>query len=146
LLNPDLRVDFLVGATNFLQFGFALGSFSESPSTFTSFQVFDSSNNLLASSTVSGLYTLPDGVNRSSFPEGLINVIFSGTASYALFDFSSDGGRYIIDNFEGTFGGNEVNIPEPSSTLGILTLGVLSAGSCFNRQLSQAKKSNKQDN
>ncbi|TRU81165.1 MAG: PEP-CTERM sorting domain-containing protein [Microcystis novacekii Mn_MB_F_20050700_S1] len=140
LLNPDLRVDFLVGAKDFLKFGFALNSGSERPGTFASFQVFDSSNNLLASSNVPGLYS------PSSFPEGLINVNFLGTASYALFNFSSDFGRYIIDNFEGTYGTTEVeSVPEPASTLGILALGVLAAGSCFNRKLSQGKKS-KQDN
>ncbi|MFM7713411.1 MAG: PEP-CTERM sorting domain-containing protein, partial [Microcystis sp.] len=37
------------------------------------------------------------------------------------------------------------SVPEPDSTLGILALGVLAAGSCFNRKLSQAKES-KQDN
>ncbi len=45
------RVDFLVGAKDFLKFGFALNSGSEGSGTFASFQVFDSSNNLLASST-----------------------------------------------------------------------------------------------
>jgi hypothetical protein len=69
-----------------------------------------------------------------------------GTASYALFDFNSDFGRYIIDNFEGTYGTTEVeSVPEPASTLGILALGVLAAGSCFNRQLSQGKKSKQED-
>jgi hypothetical protein len=139
LLNPDLRVDFLVGAKDFLKFGFALNSGSEGPGTFASFQVFDSSNNLLASSNVPGLYS------PSSFPEGLINVNFLGTASYALFNFSSFG-RYIIDNFEGTYGTTEVeSVPEPASTLGILALGVLAAGSCSKQKLSQEKKS-KQDN
>lgn len=140
MLNPDLRVDFLVGAKDFLKFGFALSSGSEGPGTFASFQVFDSSSNLLASSTVPGLYS------PSSFPEGLINVNFLGTASYALFNFNSDTGRYIIDNFEGTYGTTEVeSVPEPASTLGILALGVLAAGSCSKQKLSQGKKS-KQDN
>lgn len=127
LLAPDLKVNFLVGAKDFLKFGFALDSFSESPNTYTSFKVFDSSNNLLASSTVYGLYS------PSSFPEGLINVNFSGTASYALFDFSSDMGRYIIDNFEGKYGTTEA-IPEPSSMLGLLALGGLGLTSLKRKQ------------
>lgn len=143
-LNPDLRVDFLVGAKDFLKFGFALNSTSESPGSFASFQVFDSSNNLIASSTVPGLYTLPDGINPSSFPEGLVNVNFSGEASYALFNFSSDFGRYIIDDFEGTFGTSEVGakVPEPSSKLGIFALGFLILGSHSKKKLLKRKNSN----
>ena len=113
----DLRVDFLIGAEEFLQFGFALDDFTETPNTWTSFEVYDAGGNLLASDFELGLYTLPDGVNPSSFPEGMINVSFLGTASYALFDFNNDvsgGQRYIIDNFEGTFGSTEVGVPEPS--------------------------------
>jgi hypothetical protein len=140
LLNPDLRVDFFLGATDFLNFGFALNSFSEGPGTFASFQVFDSSNNLLASSTVPGLYS------PSSSPEGLINVSFLGTASYALFNFSSDAGRYIIDDFEGTYGTTEVtSVPEPSSVLGLLAIGALGTGSMLKQKLAKAKKSNKAD-
>ncbi len=113
----DLRVDFLIGAEDFLQFGFALDDFSETANTWTSFEVYDAGDNLLASDFELGLYTLPDGTNPSTFPEGMINVSFLGTASYALFDFNNDasgGQRYIIDNFEGTFGSTEVGVPEPS--------------------------------
>jgi len=116
LLSTDLRVDFLVGATGSLRFGFALNSQSEGPETVASFYVYDAANALLASSTMPGLYTYPDGINPSSYPEGVIDLAFTGTAAYALFDFSSVYGRYIIDNFEGRFGTTEV-VPEPASLL-----------------------------
>lgn len=126
----DLRVDFLVGAIDYLQFGFALDDFSETINTWANFEVYDAVGNLLASDFEYGLYTLPNGVNRSSFPEGMINVSFLGTASYALFDFNNDvsgGQRYIIDNFEGTFGSTEVDVPEPS-LLALMFIGLLGMG------------------
>jgi len=130
LLNPDLRVDFLNMAKNSLKFGFALNSDSENSTTYTAFNVYDAGGNLIDSDTKFGLYTKPDGINDSDFPEGEILVAFSGIASYALFDFSSDYGRYIIDNFEGTYGSTEVpRVPEPSSLLllggGLVGLGML---------------------
>lgn len=118
LLNPDLRVDFLTKAKDSLKFGFALDSSSPGADTWTSFYVYDATGNLLASDTKFGLYTKPDGVNDSNFPEGQISVNFSGVAAYALFDFNSESGRYIIDNFEGTYGSTEVpTVPEPSTLL-----------------------------
>ncbi|XWK89171.1 MAG: PEP-CTERM sorting domain-containing protein [Phormidium sp.] len=134
LLPVDLRVDFLVGAENYLKFGFALNSGTESPQTFTSFQVYDRNNNLLASDLEYGRYTYPNGTMPSSFPEGVIETNFTGVAAYALFNFSSDFGRYLIDNFEGNFGTTEVSVPEPASTLGLLALGTLGAGSMLKRQ------------
>ncbi len=113
LLSPDLRVDFLVGAVGSLSFGFALNSFTEDDTA--SFYVYDAADNLLASVAQFGLYTLPDGINPSNYPEGYISTSFSGVGSYALFDFTSDFGRYIIDDFEGTFGTTEV--PEPTTLL-----------------------------
>jgi hypothetical protein len=125
LLNPDLRVDFLNMAKDFLKFGFALDSDSENANTWTTFYVYDAGGNLLASQTKAGLYTYPDGTNPSNYPEGEISVTFSGTARYALFDFSSDYGRYIIDNFEGTYGSTEVpRVPEPGTLL-LLGLGLM---------------------
>ena len=124
----DLRVDFLIGAIDYLTFGFALDDFSETSDTWASFSVYDSSDTLLASDFEMGLYTLPDGINQSNFPEGIIDVTFAGTAAYALFDFNNHvtgGQRYIIDNFEGTFGSTE--IPEPLS-LSLLAIGLLGLG------------------
>jgi hypothetical protein len=126
LLDPDLRVDFLVGATGSLSFGFALNSFMESPGTFASFAVYDAGDNLLGSSMELGLFTMTSG-GMSSFPEGELTVNFSGTAAFALFDFESDLGRYIIDNFEGTFGTTEIREPWPPLllSLGLVTVALL---------------------
>jgi hypothetical protein len=117
-LNPDLRVDFLNLAKDYLKFGFALDSGSENNNTWASFYVYDADGNLIASQSKFGLYTYPNGFNKSNYPEGEISVTFSGIASYALFDFDSDYGRYIIDNFDGTYGSTEVPqkpVPEPAS-------------------------------
>ena len=116
----DLRVDFLRKAQDYLNFGFALDDFSETPNTWAEFWVYDSAGNLIAHDFEYGLYTLPDGVTQSSYPEGMIETTFSGIASYALFDFNNDasgGQRYIIDNFEGRFGSTEVppSVPAPGA-------------------------------
>ncbi len=119
-ISPDLRVDFLVGAVGTLQFGFALNTPREFIDGVT-FDVFDGSDTLLASANLLAAFTTPDGINPSSFPEGLLSVSFAGTAAYATFDFSSfTASRYIIDNFEGTFGSTE--IPEPP-LLALLAMG-----------------------
>jgi hypothetical protein len=118
LLIPDLRVDFLTQARGYLKFGFALDSHSEGPNTYAHFRVFDAADNIIASDEQLGLYTYPNGTDPSDFPEGQIDVTFSGVAAYALFNFSSDSGRYIIDNFEGTYGTTEVApVPEPTTML-----------------------------
>ena len=72
-------------------------------------------DNLLGTASVVGLF------GTSDFPEGIVSLAFDGEAAYATFNFTSGGGRYIIDNFEGTFG-SAVPVPEPSS-LGLLALG-----------------------
>ncbi|MBF2028438.1 MAG: PEP-CTERM sorting domain-containing protein [Oscillatoriales cyanobacterium C42_A2020_001] len=117
LLDPDLRVDFLEGAAGSIRFGFALNSFTESANTFTAFQLFDSTGSLLASAQQAGIFG-----STSTFPEGQIEVGFAGIAAYGLFNFSSDNGRYIIDNFDGTFGSTEdidsAAVPEPMTIAG----------------------------
>lgn len=121
-LNPDLRVDFLNGAVGTLRFGFALLS-SASPSYFANFRVFDANNNELGSATTAGAYTATS-FGQSDYPEGIVTVNFSGLAAYGLFNFESEGGRYLMDNFEGTFGSTEAaeiaaggtDTPEPATT------------------------------
>ena len=134
LTNPDLRVDFLNGAAGSLRFGFALDDFIETANTWVSFEVYDINDNLLGSDFELGFYTLPDGTNQSSFPEGIIEVNFSGLAAYALFDFNNDvtgGQRYIIDNFEGIFGstedppGNVVPVPAAVWLFGSGLIGLI---------------------
>ena len=127
LLNPDLRVDFLNGAIGPLSFGFSLDSSFSDPSFFASIEVFNSDGNLIGSASQVGNFTItvpPSGL--SSFPEGLVTVDFSGAASFATFDFTSEFGRYIIDNFEGTFGSTEdVTVPEPGSLVLLVSAGFL---------------------
>jgi hypothetical protein len=110
LQDPDLRIEFLAGALRQLSFAFALLSDAEGPGTFASVAVYDIEDNLLGTSAAPGLFTMTQA-GTSSFPEGILTVNFAGTASYGHFNFSSDFGRYIIDNVEGAFGASE--IPEP---------------------------------
>jgi len=119
-LDPDLRADFLNGATGSLAFGFALNSGVESDDYFASLSVFDAAGNLLGSESVVGVF------GTSDYPEGLVSVAFQGTAAYATFNFTSEFGRYIIDNFEGAFGSREVPVPEPAG-LGLLAAGILAS-------------------
>lgn len=120
LLNPDLMVNFLIGATGSLSFGYAVSS----PGTTLTFSVYDSSNTLLASIFSTPSYT-PTSMGFSSFEEALVSLPFTGTAMYALFDYSTSG-RYILDNFSGTFGSAETPTPTPEpGTLLLLGSGVL---------------------
>lgn len=120
LLNPDLMVNFLSGATGSLSFGYAVSS----PGTTLTFSVYDSTNTLLASIFSTPSFT-PTSMGFSSFEEALVSLTFTGTASYALFDYSTSG-RYILDNFSGTFGsaGTPTPAPEPGTLL-LLGSGVL---------------------
>jgi hypothetical protein len=132
LLNPDLRVAFLRGAVGSLSFGFALNSLTANPAFFASIRVFDASNNLLAQQSVAGAFTTTSS-GQSSFPEGLLTVSFAGTAAFATFDFTSQFGRFIIDDFSGTFGSTErpPAVPEPA-TLALIGIGL--AGLAFSRR------------
>ena len=131
-ISPDLRVDFLNGAASNINFGFAMNT-SQGNADGVTFSVFDAANNLLVSAFQLADFTLPNGTDPSDFPEGIMNVNFSGIAAYATFDFSDvTADRYIIDNFSGTFGSTE-SIPEPS-TLALLGVGLIGLG------LSRKKK------
>jgi len=76
-LDPDLRADFLNGATGSLAFGFALNSGVESDDYFASLSVFDAAGNLLGSESVARVF------GGSDFPDdvGNGNEIESGRAS-----------------------------------------------------------------
>lgn len=121
-LNPDLRVDFLHGATGSIQFGFAVNAMAAGPSVFASLELFDALNNSLGSATVLGA-RFPIPPIQSTFTEGQLTLGFSGTAAYGLFNFSSSSttGRYFLDNFTGTFGSTET-VPEPRS-IGLVVFG-----------------------
>lgn len=107
-LSPDLRVDFPLGAVGSLGFGFAMSAGSESPTLNVTFRVYDAADTLLGSVTQLAAYTQPVPPTDSSFPEALVSLSFGGTAAYATFDFDdTDAARYILDNFNGTFGSTE---------------------------------------
>ena len=97
LLAPDLRIDFLSGASRRLQFGFAVNSGVAVGNA--SVKVFDAQNNQIAAETVGAAYTNTP-LGRSSFPEAVLDVAFTSQAAYATLDFSAQFGRYILDNVE----------------------------------------------
>lgn len=136
LLNPDLRVDFLRRATGSLTFGYALDSSVSAPAYFGSIRLFDTGGIEIASASQQGAFTTtipPTGL--SSFPEGEISVSFAGEAAYAIFDFTSEFGRYIVDDVAGTFGSTErPPLPEPAT---LVLLGVGLAGLGFSRRMKK---------
>ncbi|NNL67553.1 MAG: PEP-CTERM sorting domain-containing protein [Myxococcales bacterium] len=129
LLDPDLRVDFLNGASGSIGFGFALLSEIAGPGTFASIELFDADDDPLGEEGQEGTFTFTPG-GLSDFPEGRIELPFSGVAAYGLFDFGSEGGRYIIDDFEGTFGSTET-VPEPR--LALLWAAVAASSALYRR-------------
>ena len=133
LLGSDLRVDFLIGAEGTLGFGFAM-SLQTGLVDGVTFSVYDGLDVLLGTTSVLSDFTVLGGGGSSLFPEGLASLSFSGVAAYATFDFSNVvANRYIIDNFQGTFGSTEVSVPEPG-TLALLAIGLFGMG------LSRRKK------
>lgn len=136
LISPDLRVDFMNGAVGSISFGYALNSTTEDDQA--SFSLFDSSDALIASQSSTGVFTSTES-GTSSFPEGSINLNFGGVAAYGIFDFTSDSGRFIIDNFEGTFGSTEnitppETVPEPASILGLAAIGAIASGGALKKK------------
>jgi hypothetical protein len=129
-LDPDLRVDFLHGAVDFIAFGFATAGFSSSSG---SFELFDSLDNSLGSARILEEVFDIGGDRFSGFPEGEINLSFGGVAAYGLFDFSQEHGRYIIDNFEGTYGSTEPTNPVPEPVTVVL-FGIGVAGLMLQRR------------
>lgn len=134
LLNPDLRVNFVSGATQSVGFGFAMSDFVPGASNQVTFRLFNSSNVQIATTTVNGaLFGLPGG-GSSTFVEGLVSLSFSGQAAYGLFNFSGTGTRYIIDNFTGNFGSV---VPEPG-TAALMLMGAAALAWRGFRKLSPA--------
>jgi len=114
LLDTDLTVQFLGGAVGTLSFGFA----TIQADTSVTFTVFDDNDNELGATTVLATFD-----TNGNFPEALASVSFGGLASYATFNFFGPGERYIIDNFNGTFGSTEDRTPDaPVPVPGALAL------------------------
>lgn len=122
--DPDIRVDFLGGATDSIQLGFALLADVDDPGQGLQLEVFDQLGERLASDFQTGeLLSINSPSGLSGFPENLISVSFDGVASYALIDATASGSRFVIDDFTGTF--LPAAIPEPSGVLGFALLGLL---------------------
>lgn len=102
LLRTDMKAYFIEGATDQINFGFALSTFTVSDSYYAEVRIFDEDDNLLGTQTVVADFT-STRFGNSFFPEGEIDITFSGVASYMELSFTSQFGAFIIDNFEGEF-------------------------------------------
>lgn len=134
-LLPDLRVSFFNGAIGSLGFGFAMNTVTGGAPVSVTFAIYDALNNLLATTITDADFTDPPGDSTwSNFPEGWVSTTFGGVASYATFDFDSTlASRYIIDDFTGTFGSTERNVPEPA-TLALVGIALAVLASSRRRQ------------
>jgi len=124
LPDPDIRVDFLGGAIDQLQFGFILLTDVSDLDQGLQLDVFDQSGQPLSSTFQPGEIlplTVTAATGMSQNPEGQMTVSFEGVASYALLDATTTGTRFAIDTFSGTFLTAEA-IPEPSA-LALIGLG-----------------------
>jgi hypothetical protein len=94
--------------------------------------------------------TIPNnlgGFNFGSFSPFNINSGFQAdinTLDFVVRDVGVISG-FRVGEISGTAQPISQSVPEPSSTLGILALGVLAAGSDFKRKLSPTKESNQAD-
>ena len=126
--SPDIRVDFPGGATGQLQVGFALLTDVNAVDQGLLVEVFDQTGNQMGSAFERGELlpistSLGSGV--SGFPEGLLSVSFQGVAANALFDATTTGSRFVLDDFTGTF--SPATVPEPGSVtrLGLASVVLL---------------------
>ena len=139
----ELRVDFLAGAQDYISFDFLINSRVEYDDLWATFEIFNSSDMLLASSMESGKV---DGL--SQYTEGQISATFSGTASYAIFNFNcpdiiNQNELFLLDNVAGSFGSSEVtqipdppqSVPEPQITV-MFAVGLISLAGIAGRKKS----------
>ncbi len=139
--STELRVDFIIGAITSLSFGFATNNRVDNEDGVL-FSVFDSTDTLLASVNQLTVITKPE--IGQIIPEANPTVTFAGIASYAVFDFSNEfADKYIIDNFNVTFGTSEVaHTPEPS-TIVLIGIGVIGIAGVTARRKWKKKVSDK---
>ena len=125
--DPDIRVDFLGGATESIQLGFALLAGVDDAGQGLQLEIFDQAGEQLGAAFQAGELVTVDTVAGlpvfSGFPEGQVSISFDGVASFALLDATASGTRFVIDEFAGTF--LPAAVPEPSGGIGLACLGLL---------------------